>query len=409
MGRREFDLLIVGGGLSGTLLALALREFRPELSFLLIERNQTLGGNHTWSFHETDLSGEELAWIYPYVSSVNESHEVKFPKFSRAFASRYYSIASSDFHEKAVGILQEHVLLNADCHDLTPTSVRVGLDTMRAKLVVNATGDATGAGQAGNEDLGYQKFLGQVLVSEQPHGLTHAVLMDARVDQSHGFHFMYAIPFSDRKLLLEDTFYSELPTLDIEASRKTIQTYAALTLGWSGFHCEREEQGVLPIPMSAVDATRSGTLKVGMASGLFHPTTGYSLPLALRLALKISTLPTLNPDSAAHASLQIARRLGFQPWFFRLLNRMLFQAAEPKQRYVVFQRFYSLSQDLISRFYSMRMRPRDALRVLVGRPPVPIGSATVLVIQQILKPVLGLFFVQLKRKLAWLRSTQVRS
>ncbi len=47
--------VIVGGGLAGGLVALALANLRRGNDVVLIERDVRLGGNHTWSFHDTDL------------------------------------------------------------------------------------------------------------------------------------------------------------------------------------------------------------------------------------------------------------------------------------------------------------------------------------------------------------------
>ena len=54
---------------------------------------------------------------------------------------------------------------------------------------------------------------------------------------------------------------------------------------------------------------------------------------------------------------------------------MLFRAAEPDRRYQVLERFYRLAPDLIARFYAAESRRTDQLRILSGRPPVPIGRA----------------------------------
>jgi len=61
--------------------------------------------------------------------------------------------------------------------------------------------------------------------------------------------------------------------------------------------------------------------------------------------------------------------------FYRLLNRMLFRAAEPGQRYKVLERFYRLPTPLIERFYAGEATLGDKLRILSGKPPVPIGRA----------------------------------
>jgi lycopene beta-cyclase len=58
-----------------------------------------------------------------------------------------------------------------------------------------------------------------------------------------------------------------------------------------------------------------------------------------------------------------------------MLTKMLFGAAMPEQRYRMLERFYRLPQPLIERFYAGRSTPADTLRILAGRPPVPIGAA----------------------------------
>jgi lycopene beta-cyclase len=54
---------------------------------------------------------------------------------------------------------------------------------------------------------------------------------------------------------------------------------------------------------------------------------------------------------------------------------MLFQAARPSERYRVLERFYSLPEALIARFYAARLTRLDKLRLLSGKPPVPLGAA----------------------------------
>jgi lycopene beta-cyclase len=58
-----------------------------------------------------------------------------------------------------------------------------------------------------------------------------------------------------------------------------------------------------------------------------------------------------------------------------MLDTMLFRAAEPEERYRVLERFYRLDPGLIGRFYAGTSTMKDKARVLVGKPPVPIGRA----------------------------------
>ena len=58
-----------------------------------------------------------------------------------------------------------------------------------------------------------------------------------------------------------------------------------------------------------------------------------------------------------------------------MLTKMLFAAARPEERYRVLQRFYRLPEPLIERFYSGRSTLADRMRVLAGKPPVPLLAA----------------------------------
>ncbi|RYG07720.1 MAG: lycopene cyclase, partial [Caulobacteraceae bacterium] len=68
--------------------------------------------------------------------------------------------------------------------------------------------------------------------------------------------------------------------------------------------------------------------------------------------------------------------------FYRLLNRMLFRAARPDERYKVLERFYRLPQPLVERFYAAGSTLADKARILSGKPPVPIGAALTCMVER---------------------------
>jgi lycopene beta-cyclase len=226
--------------------------------------------------------------------------------------------------------------------------------------------------------LGYQKFVGQVLEVERPIDLSHPIVMDATVDQTDGFRFVYVLPLSERTALIEDTYYSETPDLPTADLRGRIAAYADAA-GWSVRAVLREETGVLPITLAG-DFDRFWPAdekipRIGLAAGLFHPTTGYSLPLAVATA---DLLAGMAPSDSAelNAALRASAR---QHWrgggYYRGLNRMLLLAGQPAERYRVLERFYRLPVDLIARFYAGRLKLADRVRLLVGTPPVPVKAA----------------------------------
>jgi lycopene beta-cyclase len=137
--------------------------------------------------------------------------------------------------------------------------------------------------------------------------------------------------------------------------------------------------GVLPVAiggdLDALLAAGGEAAKIGMRGGFFHPTTGYSLPDAVRVAGLIARQKRLDGAALRRVTEAEARRLWRERGFYRILNTMLFRAARPSERYKVLERFYGLSPALIGRFYAGRTTMLDKLRILSGRPPVPVGRA----------------------------------
>ena len=355
------DLSILGGGLAGGLIAYALAERRPDVRVALIEREQRLGGNHVWSFFDSDIAPADRWIIEPFASHRWDGYEVRFPAHRRTLATDYNAIESQQFDR----VLRERL-----------ADVRLGCDAVPGD---GALIDARGPGDLSLLELGWQKFVGLLLETETPHGLARPIVMDATVEQIDGYRFVYVLPFGPNRLFVEDTYYSDSPALDMEAVTARVLDYAAAH-GWRVSPSGRVESGVLPVVLGGdFDSYRrsSGETvpKAGMRAGLFHPTTGYSLPDAVRLASAIARAPDLSREGLARLTRAHAERAWRARGFYRLLDRMLFRAAEPAERYRVLERFYRLPEPLIGRFYAAQSGWGDKLRVLAGRPPVPVGRA----------------------------------
>lgn len=374
--KNRIDVAIVGGGLSGVLVAVRLVAARPDLEIVVFEKDCTLGGRHTWSFHETDVAPSSRAWLDAFVAHRWPRQQVIFPTHTRRLDTPYCSIDSNRLHAVATARLGHRVRLGVEVAALSADGVTLaGGEFVAAGAVVDARGDVRSPHVA----LGFQKFLGQEIVFAAPHGLDAPVIMDATPPQEDGYRFLYVLPFTDRSALVEDTRYADGAGLAREALRRGIAAYCA-GRGWTIAEIVREEEGVLPIALAGdIDAFLAdgpaGVARVGMRAALFHPLTGYSLPDAVGLAETMATAP----DHSGQALAALTRAHAAAAWkgrgFYRLLARMLFGAAEPGERYKVLQRFYRLPQPLIERFYAGATPLRDQARLLVGRPPVPIGRA----------------------------------
>jgi lycopene beta-cyclase len=370
------DLLLVGGGLANCLIANRVLESEPNIDLLVVERGPTLGGNHTWSFHDSDLTPEQRGWMDPFVVQSWPRHELRFPRRHRTMDGGYNSVSSDRLHEVVLTELGDRLITGAEVTEIRSNGVTLSDGrTIAARAVIDGRGDPGGR----HLELGYQNFVGLFVRLEAPHGLGDPILMDATVEQVDGYRFVYTLPFSHTRLLIEDTYYADTPTLDRDRLQARIHAYAA-EHGWEIAEVIGSESGVLPIVLGGdidafLDDGPPGVARSGMRGAFFHPTTGYSLGEAVRLADRIAATVPIDGLDLARMTLDRSRRLWNQTAYFRLLNRMLFRAAAPELRYRVFQRFYGLSEGLIHRFYSGRLTWTDKLRLLTGKPPVPIHRA----------------------------------
>jgi lycopene beta-cyclase len=365
----RFDYALVGGGLQNALLALAVLHHKPQARVLMVERDHTLGGNHTWSFHAADVKGPDWSFVAPLVVREWPAHSVEFPNLRRRLQQSYASVTSERLDE----VVREKFVGKPECELVTGVAAQsveaeeVSLADGRrygARLVVDARGPdrfRSGGAEA------YQKFVGLELELAEPSPITEPVLMDATAQQVDGFRFFYVLPFAERRVLVEDTYYSDSAELDRERLRAEIEAYARQR-SLQPVRVLREESGVLPLPTREAPASSTASpLSAGYQGGWFHPTTGYSFPIALRLASFIAASPPEQLFGSAWQQLLKEHRR--QQRFALLLNRLLFSAFRPEERWNVLERFYRLPEPTILRFYAMATTGADRARVLVGRPP----------------------------------------
>ncbi len=371
------DVAIVGAGLAGGLIALALKAKHPALDVRLIDSAPTVGGNHVWSFFGSDVAKADRWIVAPLVVHAWPRYDVRFPAHARTIDATYHSIESERLDEEVRRVLPAQALMLGR-KVLAASATAVVLadgDRIEARGVI----DARGPGDLSLLDLGWQKFVGRELVLSAPHDSPVPIVMDATVPQIDGYRFVYCLPLAADRMFVEDTYYSDTPDLDPEVLTTRIHDYAAAR-GWHVAQAAREESGVLPVALGGdFDAywRSSGARvgKAGMRAGMFHPTTGYSLPDAVRIASMLADRRDFSGTALHDATYAMARSTWNARGFYRMLDTMLFRAAEPEERYRVLERFYRLSPSLVGRFYAGQSTLFDKARVLTGKPPVPFWRA----------------------------------
>ena len=198
-------LVVVGGGLAGGLLAYRLARTRPEIALSLIESGSRLGGNHVWSFHTTDLTPDQRAWLAPFVVPLLGHPRGAFSRSHPPDRGRLSRDHFRPLHEVVVEALGGRARLGALADAVAADGVTLEGRRIEAACVV----DARGLPAAGRRALGYQKFLGLRLRWALPTGSRRPSSWTRRWSRSTDTASSTCSPGTRRPLLVEDTRYSD--------------------------------------------------------------------------------------------------------------------------------------------------------------------------------------------------------
>lgn len=364
----RFDIVLIGAGLQNSLIALAALRARPRLRLAMIERGPHVGGNHTWCFHAGDVPEALVPVVDAITTHRWDGYAVRFPGYTRTLAEPYAGTCSAALARavRAAFAGAHDASLRCGVAARAIAADRVELATgevLGADLVVEARGpERYGDGRC----AGYQKFVGIELELARPHQLERPLLIDATVPQVGGFRFFYVLPLAADRVLVEDTTFSRDPLLDLERTEAACRNYAGAA-GLSISRVVRSESGVLAMPWASSPAPPSAPLRAGYQGGWFHPATGYSFPVAARLAGFIADrepAEVIGPELEA-----LWRDQQRQITFCHRLNKLLFQWFAEGEEWHVFERFYRLPAPVIRRFYALETTATDRARILLGRPP----------------------------------------
>ena len=363
---------IVGGGLAGCLGLHALRHLYPQCHIAIFEKAMTLAGSHTWCLHETDLRPSQREWFLPLVAHHWSTHRVQFPLFERQLPTAYMALTSEDLRKKTLNLVDSmpqslRLHLQSEVQILNFRQLKKQDQVLDFDLIIDARGWGPLQGP-----LGYQKFLGLEIETESPHGVQEPTLMDSRVEQIDGFRFIYTLPLSEHRLLLEDTYYSTQKDLSEDLLRHRILKYAQ-EQNYKVVRVCREEKGILPLVLTEQPLVLK-TFTLGASSGFYQPVTGYSMPQILQ-GLEFLTQSLIQSLDLEKAFPQWIQSKKSTQKYYRFLNQLLFLAGDPALRYQVLQRFYTLPEGLIGRFYAGQTTAFDKFRILAGKPPVPVTEA----------------------------------
>jgi lycopene beta-cyclase len=368
----QLDYILIGGGLQNALIILALAARQPDAHILLLEQDSQLAGNHIWSWQAFDLPSETLSWARPLIEYEWPGYQLYFQNSSRWVAGPYRSLSSEHLAHLLQQASQQHpnIHLYTNIHVVHSTEKEVTLSDgqrISGRLIIDSRGPKQMIMPPGG---GYQKFVGLECRLKQPTTITDPILMDTRCQQRDGFRFFYILPFAPDRVLIEDTYFSNDPSLDPDALHTGILNEAQ-RMGFVVQEVIRTEIGVLPMPTRNVFHPSASTLlQGGYAGGWFNPGTGYSFAAAIRLADYLAATPIDRLFGAEWQ--QLVKSIQKQAIFLSFLNTMMFGFFHGVWRRKLMERFYLLPDAVIHRFFAMQITLLDQWRIMwVGAPWTP--------------------------------------
>jgi lycopene beta-cyclase len=102
-----------------------------------------------------------------------------------------------------------------------------------------------------------------------------ATLMDFRVKQNHGTTFVYVLPLSSTRALIEYTLFSE-NILTADDYDKELKLYLEEFLDLNNYTIAEEEFGVIPMTNENFPYYKNGMYFIGTAGGQTKASTGYT-------------------------------------------------------------------------------------------------------------------------------------
>ena len=288
----QYDLVIIGAGASGLSLCLALDDIAYEGKVLIVESAQTYRENKTWCFwHQDDLP----AYLQSIITHKWSSWAISCAGESIVHSSHghpYCIINASDF----IDLVESRIQLNSRINVSFETSVEslyftqngVTIHSKNRKVFAKKVVDTRHALRQIPSDGLVQCFSGAEIETQvdafEP---STALIMDELDHGEFGVEFVYILPFTKRRALIEYTCFSKTPIQSETLQTKRNHHLEEFTKDRE-YKFLREESGVLPMFNIKHQKSNKVMIKGGIAGGAMRASTGYCFQPIQRWAKKVA-------------------------------------------------------------------------------------------------------------------------
>jgi lycopene beta-cyclase len=280
---KSFDYIILGGGLSGLMLAskLVSDEFFSGKSILILEQNKKTSNDRTWCFWEAGDSKWDS--IVATSWSKLEIHGESGPVLNDISPYTYRMIRSRDFYKemhRALDASKQVTRVHATVIGFQKSGegyeVRTDGEAYHGDLVFNSIFNPEPLKKQNKYPLILQHFYGEIIQTNTSDlDSDSAKFMDFSIDQKGDTRFMYFLPLNRDTALVEYTVFSK-QMLDKKDYEKGVKDYLN-GLNIKNYQVLEDEFGV--IPMTCYPFFKKNDhklLHIGTAGGWTKASTGFT-------------------------------------------------------------------------------------------------------------------------------------
>ena len=371
-----YNYIVTGGGCSGLSLIMHILS-EPSLSnkkILLIEQSEKNLNDRTWCFRQQGKGFFESvvckqwssAWFHADgYSSLKElgSYRYKMIRGIEFYRHCYEKIASSPnvkvVHDKVVSIQQE----SGGVRVFTEQGEYTGEYTFNSIMFDDPM-------KQKNAHHLLQHFKGWVIeTAEDAFDLHACTLMDFRVGQQHGTTFVYVMPLTKRKALVEYTLFTEQLLKD-DQYVDGLKNYIKDFLKGVAYTIEEEEFGIIPMTSAQFKREEGNTIFIGTAGGQTKASSGFTFMFIQKQSVLIVDRLKKTGKPFYHPT-KMQQRYN---WFDKVLLNVLIKRRVPGD--IVFKKMFQKNPiDRIFRFLDNETQLHEELRLIATLPTFPFLQA----------------------------------
>jgi lycopene beta-cyclase len=208
-----------------------------------------------------------------------------------------------------------------------------------------------------------QHFTGWVIETDTAcFNQSEAIFMDFRISQKNGTSFMYVLPVSEKKALIEYTLFT--PTLlPKEAYENELKTYIGQQLHISNYTITHEEIGVIPMTNQPFELQKGRMINIGIEGGQAKGSSGFAFQFIQKRTAAI--IKGLKHNQQQFVSISMHQRKG-QFYDSVLLNVLHHKKLNGNQ---IFSAIFKSNQpETVLRFLDNESSLLDDLKIMSSVP-----------------------------------------